>query len=151
VEAAIEAVVLPAIEAHGLTLVDLEVRGNGRRVAVRLYVDKPGGVTISDCQQLSHEVGDLIDVSNLVRSSYDLEVSSPGLDRELRRDRGSSGRPGVSFGSGHGSRWTATASLGPARPGGSAGLGPRHVRWPPERPASLVTKVRLEMEPRGSA
>ncbi len=63
VETAVETVVLPAIEAHGLTLVDLEVRGNGRRAVVRIFVDKPGGVTMSDCQQLSHEVGDLIDVS----------------------------------------------------------------------------------------
>ena len=86
-ETAVETVVLPAIQAHGLTRVDLEVRGNGRRAAVRIYVDKPGGVTVSDCQELSHEVGDLIDVSNLVRTSYDLEVSSPGLDRELRKDR----------------------------------------------------------------
>jgi ribosome maturation factor RimP len=86
-EAAVETAVLPAVQAHGLALVDLEVRGNGRRVAVRVYVDKPGGVTIDDCQALSYEVGDLIDVSNLVPRSYDLEVSSPGLDRELRKDR----------------------------------------------------------------
>jgi ribosome maturation factor RimP len=86
-ETAVETVVLPAVQAHGLSLVDLEVRGNGRRTAVRIYVDKPGGVTIADCQALSSEVGDLIDVSNLVPRSYDLEVSSPGLDRELRKDR----------------------------------------------------------------
>jgi len=86
-ETAVETVVLPAVQAHGLSLVDLEVRGNGRRTAVRIYVDKPGGVTIDDCQALSYEVGDLIDVSNLVPRSYDLEVSSPGLDRELRKDR----------------------------------------------------------------
>ena len=133
VEAAVETVVLPAVEAHGLTLVDLEVRGNGRRVAVRLYVDKPGGVTISDCQQLSHEIGDLIDVSNLVRSSYDLEVSSPGLDRELRKDRElrwASGRLAL----------VDEAALTLATPDG-----PHRV------PRNLVTKARLEVEPRGSA
>lgn len=86
-EAAVETVVLPAVQARGLTLVDLDVRSNGRRAAVRVYVDKPGGVTVGECQELSHEVGDLIDVSNLVRTSYDLEVSSPGLERELRKDR----------------------------------------------------------------
>ena len=59
-------------------------------MAVRLYVDKPGGVTISDCQQLSHEVGDLIGVSTWSESSYDLEVV-PRLDRELRRDQASVG------------------------------------------------------------
>jgi len=152
VEAAVEAVVLPAIEAHGLMLVDLEVRGNGRRAAVRLYVDKPGGVTISDCQQLSHEVGDLIDVSNLVRNSYDLEVSSPGLDRELRRDRE------LQWATGRLVRvWTREPVDGHRELSGRLVLvaqealaldtadGPRSV------PRSLVTKARLEVEPRGSA
>ena len=86
-ETAVETVVLPAVRAHGLVLVDLDVRGNGRRTAVRVYVDKPGGVGIDDCQALSRELGDLIDVSSLVPGSYDLEVSSPGLDRPLRKDR----------------------------------------------------------------
>jgi ribosome maturation factor RimP len=86
-ETAVETVVLPAVQARGLTLVDLEVRGNGRRAAVRVYVDKAGGITIDDCQGLSREIGDLIDVADVVSGSYDLEVSSPGLDRELRRDR----------------------------------------------------------------
>lgn len=152
VEAAVETAVLPAVEAHGLTLVDLEVRGNGRRVAVRLYVDKPGGVTISDCQQLSHEVGDLIDVSNLVQSSYDLEVSSPGLDRELRRDRE------LQWATGRLVRvWTREPVEGHREHSGRLVLvaqealaldtpdGPRSV------PRSLVTKARLEVEPRGSA
>jgi ribosome maturation factor RimP len=87
VETVVETVVLPAVQSRGLTLVDLEVRGNGRRTAVRIYVDKAGGVTIDDCQALSREVGDLIDVADVLSGSYDLEVSSPGLDRELRRDR----------------------------------------------------------------
>ena len=51
------------------------------------FVDKPGGVTIEDCRRLSDEVGDLIDVSGLIAGSYDLEVSSPGLDRELHKER----------------------------------------------------------------
>lgn len=85
---AIEAVAMPVIEAHGLTLVDVDVRGGGRRMAVRFFIDKPGGVSIDDCQWFSEEVGDLLDVANVVvPGSYDLEVSSPGLDRELKKDR----------------------------------------------------------------
>jgi ribosome maturation factor RimP len=84
---AIEAVVAPVIDAHGLTLVDVDVRGSGRRLTVRFFIDKPGGVSIGDCQRVSEEVGDLLDVANLVPGSYDLEVSSPGLDRELKKDR----------------------------------------------------------------
>src|SRR5262249_57026432 len=50
-------------------------------------VDKRGGVTIDDCQRFSREIGDLLDVADLVAGSFDLEVSSPGLDRELKKDR----------------------------------------------------------------
>jgi ribosome maturation factor RimP len=150
--AAVETVVLPAVQAHGLKLVDLEVRGSGRRVAVRIYVDKPGGITIGDCQRLSEEVGDLIDVSNLVSGSYDLEVSSPGLDRELRTDRE------LHWAAGRLVRvWTREPLdgrrelLGRLVAADEAALtlatpdGPRHV------PRNLVAKTRLEVEPRGSA
>lgn len=83
----VEAVVAPVLGSHGLALVDLEWRREGRRSVLRFFVDKPGGVAITDCQRFSHEVGDLLDVSGLVEGAYDLEVSSPGLDRELRKDR----------------------------------------------------------------
>lgn len=86
-EGAIEAIAAPVIEAHGLTLVDIDVRGGGRRTAVRFFIDRPGGVRVGDCQRFSEEVGDLLDVANLVPGNYDLEVSSPGLDRELKKDR----------------------------------------------------------------
>lgn len=85
--AKVEAVVSPVIEAHGLSLVDLEWRREGRRWVLRFFVDKAGGVSIGDCQRFSHEVGDVLDVSRLIEEPYDLEVSSPGLDRELRKDR----------------------------------------------------------------
>ena len=84
---AIEAVALPLVRAHGLTLVDVDVRRGGRRAVVRFFIDKPGGVTIADCQRFSEEIGDLLDVANVLPQGYDLEVSSPGLDRELRKDR----------------------------------------------------------------
>ncbi len=83
----IEAVLSPVVQAHGLSLVDADWRREGRRWVLRLFVDKPGGVTIADCQRLSHEAGDVLDVSGLVQEAYDLEVSSPGLDRELRKER----------------------------------------------------------------
>ena len=83
----IEAVVEPVLRDHGLTLVDLEWRSRRPRGALRLYVDKPGGVGIDDCQRVSREVGDVLDASALIEEAYDLEVSSPGLDRQLRKDR----------------------------------------------------------------
>jgi ribosome maturation factor RimP len=83
----IEEVVQPVLLDHGLTLVDLEFRPRRPRGVLRLYVDKPGGVGIDDCQRVSREVGDVLDASALIEEAYDLEVSSPGLDRQLRKDR----------------------------------------------------------------
>src|SRR5881227_774135 len=83
----IEGVVQPVLREHGLTLVDLEWRPRRPRGVLRLYVDKPGGVGIDDCQRVSREVGDVLDASALIEEAYDLEVSSPGLDRQLRTDR----------------------------------------------------------------
>ncbi|HET7340177.1 MAG TPA: ribosome maturation factor RimP [Methylomirabilota bacterium] len=86
-ELRIEEVVQPVLRDHGLTLVDLEWRPHRPRGVLRLYVDKPGGVGIEDCQRASRELGDLLDAANLIEEGYDLEVSSPGLDRQLRKDR----------------------------------------------------------------
>lgn len=85
--AQIEAVVSPVLEAHGLFLVDLQWRHVGRRWVLRFFLDKVGGVGIADCQRFSHEVGDVLDASALIPGGYDLEVSSPGLTRELKTER----------------------------------------------------------------
>src|SRR6266849_6519417 len=83
----IEGVVQPVLRDHGLMLVDLEWRPRRPRGVLRLFVDKPGGVGIDDCQRVSREVGDVLDASAIIEASYDLEVSSPGLDRLLRKER----------------------------------------------------------------
>ncbi len=83
----VEAVVSPVLASHGLSLVDTEWHREGRRWVLRFFVDKPGGVTIGDCQAVSREAGDVLDVSGLIEPTYDLEFSSPGLDRELRKER----------------------------------------------------------------
>ena len=85
--ARIEEVIQPVLRDHGLALVDLEWRGQGHRGVLRLFVDKPSGVGIADCERLSREVGDVLDVEGLITEGYDLEVSSPGLDRQLRKER----------------------------------------------------------------
>jgi ribosome maturation factor RimP len=85
--AKLEAVIVPVLESHGLMLVDSQWQREGRRWVLRLFVDKPGGVTVGDCQAVSREAGDVLDASGLIEATYDLEVSSPGLDRELRSDR----------------------------------------------------------------
>ena len=70
--------------SHGLELVEVEFRGGGKARMLRLFIDKPGGVTHEDCANVSREVGTILDVEDAVSGgSYTLEVSSPGLDRKL--------------------------------------------------------------------
>lgn len=83
----IEEAVAPVVVDHGMQLVDLEWRELRPRGLLRLYVDKPGGVGIADCERLSREIGDVLDAASLIEGGYDLEVSSPGLDRQLRKER----------------------------------------------------------------
>lgn len=70
--------------SQGLELVEVEFRGGGKARMLRLYIDKPGGVTHEDCAQVSREVSAILDVEDAVPGGpYLLEVSSPGLDRKL--------------------------------------------------------------------
>ncbi len=73
--------------SHGLEVVDIEFRGQaGKARMLRIYIDKPGGVTHDDCANVSREVSTILDVEDAVPGgSYTLEVSSPGLDRKLSR------------------------------------------------------------------
>jgi ribosome maturation factor RimP len=82
----VESLVEPILEEMGYELVDVEYVSSFGRWILRLYVDKEGGVTIGDCARISEELGDLIDVKEFVRHEYNLEVSSPGLDRPLRKE-----------------------------------------------------------------
>ena len=85
--ALIEEVVAPVVGDHGLELVDLEWRGLRPRGVLRLFVDKRGGIGIGECERLSREIGDVLDAAAVIEGGYDLEVSSPGLDRQLRKER----------------------------------------------------------------
>src|SRR5436309_14959052 len=85
--ALIEETVAPVVDAHGLELVDLEWRGLRSRGVLRVYVDKAGGVGIGECERLSRELGDVLDAAAVIEGGYDLEVSSPGLDRPLKKER----------------------------------------------------------------
>src|SRR5207244_7691690 len=70
----------------GLEIVEVELRGRGKARMLRIFIDKPGGVTHEDCANLSREVGTILDVKDVIPgASYLLEVSSPGLDRKLIR------------------------------------------------------------------
>jgi ribosome maturation factor RimP len=71
--------------SSGLELVDVEFRGGGNSRMLRITIDKPAGVTHEDCANVSREVGTILDIEDAVPGSYLLEVTSPGLDRELSR------------------------------------------------------------------
>jgi ribosome maturation factor RimP len=72
--------------SSGLEVVEVELRGGGKSRMLRVFIDKPGGVTHEDCANLSREVSTILDVEDAVPGgSYVLEVSSPGLDRKLVR------------------------------------------------------------------
>ncbi|HET7922478.1 MAG TPA: ribosome maturation factor RimP [Gammaproteobacteria bacterium] len=75
----------PAVVALGYELVELEFHGQGRNSVLRLYIDGPKGVTLDDCERVSRQVSGVLDVEDPIPGHYALEVSSPGLDRPLRR------------------------------------------------------------------
>ena len=72
-----------AAEERGLELVHVEFAGGARAPAVRVFIDKPGGVTHEDCSAVSTHVGTILDVEDFIPAAYTLEVSSPGLERGL--------------------------------------------------------------------
>jgi ribosome maturation factor RimP len=80
----VKVLVTPIVKAAWLELVDVEFKKEGRTQYVRIFIDKPGGVTIEDCQRISQECELVLDVEDLIPTQYILEVSSPGLDRPMK-------------------------------------------------------------------
>ena len=75
----------PTLEGNGIELVDVEYKKTGKTWVLRVFIDKNQGVTVYDCQELSREIEDLIEIHELIDDHYVLEVSSPGLDRPLKK------------------------------------------------------------------
>ena len=76
-------VIEPVVQDAGCELVHAELLGNRRNAVLRVYIDKPGGVTVDECALVSGRVGVVLDVEDLIPHSYTLEVSSPGIERGL--------------------------------------------------------------------
>ena len=76
-------VIEPVVTGLGYELVGVEYHSAGRHSLLRVYIDQEGGVTVDDCANVSHQVSGVLDVEDLIRGQYTLEVSSPGLDRPL--------------------------------------------------------------------
>ena len=82
-EQKLEELTADTIEAMGCELVGIECQRSGRYLTVRLFIDKEGGVTIDDCSDVSRQVSAILDVEDPIADKYNLEVSSPALDRPL--------------------------------------------------------------------
>jgi ribosome maturation factor RimP len=77
--------ILPVLQAHEVELVATEFVKAGKRFVLRLFLDKPEGITLDDCAFYSRLLGEIIDVHDIINHAYTLEVSSPGLTRPLRK------------------------------------------------------------------
>ncbi len=82
-----EEILNPMIEKNGFELVDVEYVKEGGNWYLRAYIDKPGGITVDDCEVISRELSDKLDEEDFVEEAYILEVSSPGLGRPLKKER----------------------------------------------------------------
>jgi ribosome maturation factor RimP len=76
----------PTVTEHNIELVDVEYIKAGKIWILRVFIDKKQGITVLDCQKLSREIEDLIEIHELISDPYTLEVSSPGLDRPLKKE-----------------------------------------------------------------
>ena len=82
-----EALLQPIIERHAFELVDVEYVKEGSQWYLRVYIDKPGGITIDDCEVVSREFSEILDAQDYIEDSYIFEVSSPGLGRPLKKEK----------------------------------------------------------------
>ena len=73
----------PVIEAMGYELVGVEYQRGGGHGTLRVYIDRESGVTLDDCAAISHQISGILDVEEPIQQAYDLEISSPGIDRPL--------------------------------------------------------------------
>lgn len=83
----LESIIAPITEAEQIDLVDMEIRGRGNNLVLRVFVDVDGGISIERCVALSRKIGDALEMAAIFPGKYRLEVSSPGLDRPLKTSR----------------------------------------------------------------
>ncbi|MBL7203411.1 MAG: ribosome maturation factor RimP [Desulfobacteraceae bacterium] len=83
----VTALIEPVLDEMEIELVDIEYLSEQGRWILRIYVDKSGGITLDACARVSREIGDLIEVKDIFHQGYVLEVSSPGLNRRLKKEK----------------------------------------------------------------
>jgi ribosome maturation factor RimP len=85
IQAQVEELIVPILDDFGYELVDLQYKKEGSSMALCVFIDKPGGITLDDCVTVSREVGAILEIEDPIKAAYRLEVSSPGLDRPLKK------------------------------------------------------------------
>lgn len=82
-----EQLLTPIVEEYGFELVDVEYVKEGSTWYLRSYIDKPGGISIDDCEKVSRRLSDFLDQEDFIEDAYIMEVSSPGLGRPLKKEK----------------------------------------------------------------
>lgn len=86
IEEKVEALVKPKIEELGYKLYDVEYVKEGKDFFLRIYIDNENGINLTDCEKVTGEINDILDEADYIKTEYFLEVSSPGIERILRKD-----------------------------------------------------------------
>lgn len=87
IEERVESLIKPKIENIGYELYDVEYSKEGKNYYLRVFIDKPEGIDLTDCEKVNDEINDILDEANYIKEQYFLEVSSPGIERILRKDK----------------------------------------------------------------
>ena len=87
IEEKVEQLVKDPIEKLGYSLYDVEYVKEGREYYLRIYIDKESGIDLNDCEKVSNEINEILDKADYIKEQYYLEVSSPGIERKLRKDK----------------------------------------------------------------
>lgn len=87
IEERVEILIKPIIEKKGYDLYDVEYAKEGKNFFLRIFIDKPEGIDLQDCENVNDAINDILDQANYIKDQYFLEVSSPGIERILRKDK----------------------------------------------------------------
>ena len=87
IEEKVESLLKEKIESLGYYLYEVEYLKEGAEYYLRIYIDKETGIDLNDCEKVSNEINDLLDKADFIKEQYFLEVSSPGIERNLKKDK----------------------------------------------------------------
>lgn len=87
IEEKVEKLLKAKIESIGYELYDVEYSKEGKNYFLRIFIDKPEGIDLQDCEKVNNEINDILDEADYIKEQYFLEVSSPGIERVLKKEK----------------------------------------------------------------